>query len=246
MGMDRTGLDGTGTAGKGTGTAGVIGDAIESVAPLAPIQFGILYGCLGDASGTVYQGQWHAMLEGALDARALGRAWQAVVARHAILRTAFDWELKAEPLQIALRHVVADIAVVELDVATRARVADFLAQDRARGFDLAQRDRGTDQPPGQFIDVRGREGGGADDGGVDHANRHVRRLVRQRTGRRHGDGGAGLRRRSGENVRNGGACRWWPRRRLRHRRRQHPCPAKENQHAAGEHGHGQRGRCPRR
>jgi amino acid adenylation domain-containing protein len=112
---------------------------------LAPIQFGILFGCLKDKTRTVYLGQWRGTLDGQLDAVRLGCAWQALVSRHAILRTAFDWQLKAEPLQIVLRDVAASVDLVDLSAlpgpaAREERLAAFLAEDLARGFDL-------DRPP---------------------------------------------------------------------------------------------------
>ncbi|MBW4024255.1 MAG: amino acid adenylation domain-containing protein [Proteobacteria bacterium] len=118
-------------------------DAIETIERLVPIQFGILFGCLKDESRTVYLGQWRGTLEGDLDPRVLEQAWRAVVARHAILRTAFDWQMKAEPVQVVLRAVETGIAVVDLSsveagALREARIAEFLAADRARGFDLAQ------------------------------------------------------------------------------------------------------------
>jgi amino acid adenylation domain-containing protein len=124
------------------GESGAKRGAIEAIERLVPIQFGILYGCLADPSKTVYLGQWHGVLEGDLDLPAFERAWRSVVARHSILRTAFDWQLKAEPLQIVLREVAAPIELVDLtavDADERdARVSAFLAADRARGFDLAR------------------------------------------------------------------------------------------------------------
>jgi amino acid adenylation domain-containing protein len=119
--------------------------AIATIERLAPIQFGILYGCLKDKTKTVYLGQWRGTLDGCLDAVRLGRSWQALVKRHAILRTAFDWQLKAEPLQIVLRDVAASVDVIDISAlsssaAREERLAAFLAEDLARGFDL-------DRPP---------------------------------------------------------------------------------------------------
>jgi amino acid adenylation domain-containing protein len=119
--------------------------AIETIERLAPIQFGIIYRWLGDETKTVYLGQWRGTLDGPLDPASLRRAWQMVVTRHAILRTAFDWQLKTEPLQIVLSDVQADIEVVDLSTLAdpalqQARVAALLAEDLARGFDL-------DRPP---------------------------------------------------------------------------------------------------
>ncbi len=116
---------------------------IESADRLVPIQFGILYGCLADASNSVYLGQWCGLVDGPLDLAVLERAWRDLIARHSILRTAFDWQLKAEPLQIVLSAVAAEIGVSEIatDVADplgHPQIRAFLAEDRARGFDLTR------------------------------------------------------------------------------------------------------------
>jgi len=114
---------------------------IETIDRLTPIQFGILYGCLADQTKTVYLGQWRGILDGFLDPSLLQRAWQMLVARHTILRTAFDWQLKAEPLQIVLQSVSAEIDFIDLSGFAAGdsqdqRLDAFRKQDLARGFDL--------------------------------------------------------------------------------------------------------------
>ena len=53
----------------------------------------------------LYVEQLSCVLGGPLDARAFERAWQQVVERHAVLRTAFVTKDLAEPLQAVLRSV---------------------------------------------------------------------------------------------------------------------------------------------
>ena len=77
--------------------AAVAHGAIVSADRLVPIQFGILYGCLADASNTVYLGQWCGAVDGRIDLPVLEHAWrERLVARHQHPAwTAFDWQLKA-------------------------------------------------------------------------------------------------------------------------------------------------------
>ena len=48
-----------------------------------------------------------------LDVAAFKQAWQAVVQRHAVLRTAFYWEEADKPLQVV--YAIADLPWVEED-----------------------------------------------------------------------------------------------------------------------------------
>lgn len=94
--------------------------------------------CLAYPDQPLYMGQWWAVLEGPLDAAALADAWQHVVGRHTALRSGFHWDLKDHPFQVV--HRQAALAVTHLDWASHAdwrpRLDDYLAQDRARPFDI--------------------------------------------------------------------------------------------------------------
>ncbi len=102
----------------------------------------MLYGCLADPSKTVYCGQLQIPLRGTLDLAIMRNAWQSVVERHDILRTAFDWELKSEPLQIVLARVETDVDFLDLtmmsDEEREIQLAAFLADDLGHGFNLHQ------------------------------------------------------------------------------------------------------------
>ena len=79
-------------------------------------------------------------LRGPFDADAWARAWQAVVDRHPVLRTAFAAEAGGAPLQVVMRH--AGIPVLLEDWSglppeeRAARVAELEAEERRRGFDF--------------------------------------------------------------------------------------------------------------
>ena len=83
-----------------------------------------------------------ATLEEPLDVAAFRQAWERVVARHAILRTAFRWEGLLEPRQEVYDR--AEFSCEQLDWravpphARAERLAGYLALDRRRGFDLAK------------------------------------------------------------------------------------------------------------
>jgi amino acid adenylation domain-containing protein len=77
-----------------------------------------------------------------VDVERLEQAWARVIARHDVLRTRFRWDDVAERVQEVVADVRVEIAREEwAGVAAPerdARLERWLAEDRARGFDLAQ------------------------------------------------------------------------------------------------------------
>ena len=73
--------------------------------PLSPMQQGMLFHSLYAPDSGVYVEQLTCTLCGRLDAPAFARAWQRVMERHAILRTAFIGEGFKEPVQVVHRQV---------------------------------------------------------------------------------------------------------------------------------------------
>src|SRR5690348_10659610 len=78
---------------------------IEDLYGLSPIQQGLLYEQLHQPASGVYVEQLSITFAGAMRPDLFGRAWQAVVDRHPILRTSFHWNDKGEPLQVVHRSV---------------------------------------------------------------------------------------------------------------------------------------------
>ena len=78
--------------------------AIQDIYPLSPTQRGLLFHSLyGDSQTGAYIVQVGYTLKGELDHDAFNKAWQQLVDRHTILRTAFVWDnLEA---QIGRAHV---------------------------------------------------------------------------------------------------------------------------------------------
>jgi amino acid adenylation domain-containing protein len=114
---------------------------VEDVYPLSPMQEGMLFHTLLAPEAGDYLTQLTGIIEGARRLAALERGWAEVIARHPILRTAFVWETLDEPLQVVQRE--APLPCDRYDwrrksVAEQSEAFErFLAEDRARGFDLA-------------------------------------------------------------------------------------------------------------
>jgi natural product biosynthesis luciferase-like monooxygenase protein len=110
--------------------------------PLSPMQQGLLFHHLASAHSGVDLEQIVFSLREDLDLAAFGRAWEQVAARHEVLRTAFRWEGIDEPVQEVRPAAAIPIAVHEwrglAAAERRARLDEFLAHDRQRGFDLRE------------------------------------------------------------------------------------------------------------
>ncbi|MGW4601536.1 condensation domain-containing protein, partial [Streptomyces sp. NPDC004457] len=114
---------------------------VEDVYGLSPLQFGMLYHSLEDTSDTrPYMVQMTEEVEGPFDETLFGAAWQQLVDRHSILRSAFVWEGVSEPVQVVQRRASLPFEVRDLRglPGQEERLNAFLAEDWARGFDLSR------------------------------------------------------------------------------------------------------------
>ncbi len=116
------------------------GEPVEDLYPLAPLQQGMLFQSLLSPGSSAYFEQLVWSIHSRLDLAAFRRAWDALVERHAILRTSLRWEELAEPLQVV--HARPVLPWREHDwrglseAEQQTRLQAFLEEDRARGFAL--------------------------------------------------------------------------------------------------------------
>lgn len=114
---------------------------IEDIYPLASVQEGMLFYTLLTPESGAYVTQMIYQLEG-LNVEAMKRAWQRVLDRHPVLRTAFVWKNLDNPLQIVRRRV--DLGIEEEDWRgispdeRKERFDNFLKAESSRGFPLSQ------------------------------------------------------------------------------------------------------------
>jgi Condensation domain len=78
---------------------------VEDIYPLSPMQQGMLFHTLEAPESGVYFEQLSGVLGGELEVAGFAWAWQKVLERHPILRTAFLWEGLEEPLQVVRARV---------------------------------------------------------------------------------------------------------------------------------------------
>ncbi|MER5887627.1 MupA/Atu3671 family FMN-dependent luciferase-like monooxygenase [Streptomyces sp. NPDC001941] len=109
---------------------------VAAPAPLSPAQLRLWFADRLHPGGTAYNEVKAIRLEGPLDAAALRGALDALVARHACLRTVFR-DGPQGPEQITLTPTAADFAVVDAAADPRGAVERVRAEESARRFDLA-------------------------------------------------------------------------------------------------------------
>ncbi|HKP12716.1 MAG TPA: condensation domain-containing protein, partial [Blastocatellia bacterium] len=117
-------------------------DNVEDIYPLSPMQQGLLFQSLYSASSDVYVRQMACEFNGGFNIPAFKRAWQQVMDRHGILRTAFFWDGLDEPLQVVRQQVPLPWEHLdwrELPAGERQqRLRAYLAADLKRGFDFQE------------------------------------------------------------------------------------------------------------
>ncbi|MGH3784611.1 MAG: amino acid adenylation domain-containing protein, partial [Pseudonocardiaceae bacterium] len=116
------------------------GHAVEDVFPLTPLQAGMVFHSLVDASSGAYFDQVCLRLSGVSDPQALGVAWQRAADRTPILRSRVVWDGVQQPLQVVHRQVTVPTTYHDWRELSRVEVTEqqrqLLAEDRAAGMDL--------------------------------------------------------------------------------------------------------------
>jgi amino acid adenylation domain-containing protein/non-ribosomal peptide synthase protein (TIGR01720 family) len=121
----------------------LVGDGrnIEDLYPLTPMQAGMVFHALSPAHQGLYHEQIAFVLDGVPDPQILGAAWQHVIDRTPVLRSAIVWEGIDEPLQLVHRRLELPVRYHdwrEMSPEDRAgELARVLTRDRADGIELA-------------------------------------------------------------------------------------------------------------
>ncbi|MGH8965050.1 MAG: condensation domain-containing protein, partial [Actinomycetes bacterium] len=116
------------------------GRSVEDIYPLTPLQAGMLFHSLVDAGSGAYLDQVGLTVDGVSDPRALGMAWQRVVDRTPILRSALVWDGVDDPLQVVQRRAAIPTVYYDWrglsDEDHDRELRRVLAENRAAGMDL--------------------------------------------------------------------------------------------------------------
>lgn len=115
---------------------------IEDIYELSPMQQGFLFHTLVAPNSGVYFEQLSCTLQGDFNVLAFQQAWQQVVNRHPILRTAFFWEGLEQPYQVVYRQVTLPFEQLDWrekeSQEQQMQLEAFLQSDRHLGFHLSQ------------------------------------------------------------------------------------------------------------
>ncbi len=118
----------------------MISNNIIDIYPLSPLQQGMLFHSIYSKGSGEYIEQLTCRLVGELHAEQFERAWQTLIDRHAILRTAFVWEGLDEPVQVVHESVPFQVERLDwrhLAEADQQRQLDQLLEHRRRdGFQI--------------------------------------------------------------------------------------------------------------
>ncbi len=112
-------------------------ELVEDIYPLTSVQQGMLFHSLYSPGSGIYVTQFSYTLSGPLVLSSWQHAWQQTLARHPVLRTSFQWEGLAQPLQIVWREVELSWHVEDWSGLSPSEQEEpleaFLACDRKRG-----------------------------------------------------------------------------------------------------------------
>jgi non-ribosomal peptide synthetase component F len=113
---------------------------IESIHYLSPLQEGLLFHAVSDATADPYFTQTGFVIDGELALGPFEQAWQMVMERHPILRTGFVWDGVKQPMQVARRAVRIPLQLLDWRTCHSRQwdeaLARFLHDDRRKPFDL--------------------------------------------------------------------------------------------------------------
>ncbi|RUS95283.1 hypothetical protein DSM106972_090590 [Dulcicalothrix desertica PCC 7102] len=118
---------------------------IEDIYPASPLQDEMIFEFTEyyeDSQPGIFLSRLHLELHGALNVPAFKRAWQEVVARHSIFRTAFLWEELDKSLQVVYKQVTLpweqqDWRGLSPKVQSK-RLKKFLGKELNQSFDLSK------------------------------------------------------------------------------------------------------------
>lgn len=114
---------------------------VEAAYPLSPVQEGMLFHTLYAPQAGTYVTQ-HVLLLEQLKVAEFQRAWQEMVARHPVLRTAVAWKKVKRPLQLVGNYVEIPWQILDWrrlsPAAQAAQLEAFLAAERQQGFVLSR------------------------------------------------------------------------------------------------------------
>lgn len=130
------------SASSSSSSTSTTGSPIIEAYPLSHMQQGMLFHSISASASDLYVEQLSCQLRGHLNLPAFRSAWEEMLRRHAVLRSAFAWRGLPEPLQVVgarVRPPLEDSDWRDLSgAAQEERLRLLRAAERAEGFDPAR------------------------------------------------------------------------------------------------------------
>ncbi|MEM8844634.1 MAG: amino acid adenylation domain-containing protein [Pseudomonadota bacterium] len=115
---------------------------VKDIYPLSSTQEGMLYHSLYAPDSGVYLVQLQFKIFGQIDISCFDQAWQLLINRHDILRTAFAWDNLEQPLQVVVKKARLEVERIDLtDKDSQIQhdtLTKLLKSDRNNGFNLSK------------------------------------------------------------------------------------------------------------
>jgi len=111
---------------------------IEDIYSLSPTQHGLLFHSVVEPDSRVYYQQLSLEIQGPLNLTAFRGAWQALMQRHAVMRSAFLWEDLDDAYQVVQQDVDAPVNLLDWQDLTEPREAlqQLALEQRAQALEL--------------------------------------------------------------------------------------------------------------
>ncbi|ARI83905.1 non-ribosomal peptide synthetase [Microcystis aeruginosa] len=115
---------------------------VADIYPLSPMQQGMLFHSLYEPDSDVYFVQFSCNLKGNVDTTIFEQAWQRLVEKYVVFRTAFIWESLSQPVQVVYRQVTVRVANYDWQHLTvqqqQQELAVFLESDQQKSLQLSE------------------------------------------------------------------------------------------------------------
>ncbi|CCI07344.1 Nonribosomal peptide synthetase [Microcystis aeruginosa PCC 7941] len=115
---------------------------VADIYPLSPMQQGMLFHSLYEPDSDVYFVQFSCNLKGNVDTTIFEQAWQRLVEKYVVFRTAFIWEALSQPVQVVYRQVTVRVATYDWQHLTAQQqeqeLAVFLESDQQKSLELSE------------------------------------------------------------------------------------------------------------
>ena len=115
---------------------------VADIYPLSPMQQGMLFHSLYEPDADVYFVQFSCNLKGNVDTTIFEQAWQRLVEKYVVFRTAFIWEALSQPVQVVYRQVTVRVATFDWQHLTAQQqeqeLAVFLESDQQKSLELSE------------------------------------------------------------------------------------------------------------